>query len=175
MYTVYPNRTGRNTSALSEEHRRMLYDESGISPEVAAERGYSSTPRGELPTAFKSYQRRTGLLIPLHSPDGITRSHQNRPENPRRDRKGKRIKYETAGGSRAILDVHPRMRENVRAGVGDLWITEGVKKADSLTSRGSPPWASSGCGTGRGAASSSPAGITSGWRAGASTSYTTTT
>jgi DNA-binding transcriptional ArsR family regulator len=114
----------------------MLFEESGIEPEVAAERGYRTTrSRSEL-VEFKTYQRRAGLVVPIYSPDGITRSAQLRPDTPRKDRKGKPLKYETPGGSRVILDVHPRMREEVRSGGGDLWITEGIKKADALTSRG---------------------------------------
>ena len=116
----------------------MLYDESGISPDIVAERGYSTVTRREVPPEFKGYQRRKGLLMPVHSPDGITRSHQLRPDAPRPDKKGKPVKYETPGGSNVILDVHPRMREEVRAGDGDLWITEGIKKADALTGRGLP-------------------------------------
>ena len=127
---------GEDTLRLSHSHRRMLYDESGISLDVAGERGYRTTrSRAEL-VEFKTYQRRAGLVIPICSPDGITRSAQLRPDTPRKDRKGKPLKYETPGGSRVILDVHPRMREEVRSGSGDIWITEGIKKADALTSRG---------------------------------------
>jgi uncharacterized protein DUF3854 len=76
------------------------------------------------------------LVVPVFSPDGITQGHQLRPNTPRKDKKGKELRYETPGGSRCILDVHPRMLEEVRSGTGELWITEGIKKADSLTSRG---------------------------------------
>jgi hypothetical protein len=124
-------------------HGRQL-EESSIAPEIATERGYETvTSRTEL-LAFKGYQRRTpAFRIPLYSPDGITRSYQIRPDNPRqgKPREGKPrklIKYETPGDSNVILDVHPRMRDEVRGGGSDLWITEGVKKADSLTSRGLP-------------------------------------
>lgn len=132
--TVYPN---NESSMLSGSHSRMLFEDSGIDPAVAAERGYETVrSRAEL-LDFKKYQRRApALRVPMYSPDGITRSSQLRPDNPRRDKKGKSIKYETAGGSECILDVHPRMREEARRGDGDLWITEGIKKADALTSRG---------------------------------------
>src|SRR5215210_2473328 len=101
-------------TGLSEGHRRMLYDESGISPEVVAERGYATITRREVPPEFKGYQRRNGLLIPVLSPDGVSHGWQLRADRPRKDKKGKPIKYDTPGGSRAILDVHPRMREEVR-------------------------------------------------------------
>lgn len=121
---------------LSPDHRRMLLEESGISPEIADERGYRTvSSRAELPE-FKKYQRRIGLRLPLYSPDGKASLSQIKPYNPRRDKHGKIIKYETPGGSEMIVDVHPRMRDEARNGDGDLWITEGVKKGDSLTSRG---------------------------------------
>ena len=132
----YPNTT---SVTLSDDHRKMLYEESGIDPGVARERGYySARRRSEVPEAFKGYQRKVGLVMPVCSPDGTTRSWQLRPNKPRKDKKGKPLKYETPGGSEVILDVHPRMLEEVRSGSGDLWITEGIKKADSLTSRGLP-------------------------------------
>ena len=128
---------GESTPRLSSAHRRMLFDESGILPEIAAERGYrTARRRSEVPEAFAGYQRRLGLVVPVFSPDGATTGAQLRPDRPRKDRKGKPLKYETPGGSKVILDVHPRMLEEVRSGDGDLWITEGIKKADALTSRG---------------------------------------
>lgn len=107
-----------------------------MDPEVAFERGYwTATKRPEL-TMFSPCQRRVpSLVIPMFSPEDGTVGHQLRPDKPRRDRKGKEIKYETPKGARGLLDVHPRMREEARDGDGDLWITEGIKKADSLTSR----------------------------------------
>jgi hypothetical protein len=117
----------------------MLFEESGIAPGVAEERGYrTARSRSGTPEILKGYQRKPGLVVPTLSPDGITRSCQLRPDKPRKDRKGKPLKYETPGGSGAILDVHPRMRERVRSGTGDLWVTEGIKKADALTSRDLP-------------------------------------
>lgn len=132
-----PEPSKRNS--LSQEHQHELLTESGISPDVAAERGYyTARSSSEVPKTLKGYQRKTGLVLPTSSPDGVTKSCQVKPKNPRKDRKGKPLKYETPGGSGAILDVHPRMLEEVRSGTGDLWITEGIKKADSLTSQGLP-------------------------------------
>jgi len=130
--TFYPNQ-------LSENHRKMLFDESGIAPAIAAERSYATVrSRADLPE-FKKYQRRApALRVPIHSPDGETTRSQLRPDRPRRDKAGKVIKYETVGGSQCILDVHPRMRDEVRCGDGDLFVTEGIKKSDALTSRGLP-------------------------------------
>ena len=130
--TSYPN-SGRRT--LSDSHRRMLYDESGISPEVAEERGYyTARTRSEVPEAFKNYQRKTGLVLPMYSPDGKTVGYQLRPDKPRKNGP----KYETPGGISPVVDVHPRMLEGVRHGDSPLLITEGAKTGDAATSRGIP-------------------------------------
>jgi Domain of unknown function (DUF3854) len=132
--TFYPNR-------LSDNHSKMLFDESGIAPEIIAERGYyTARRRSEVPGAFADYQRRLGLVVPMFSPDGESTGYQLRPDKPRRSGP----KYETPAGSEVLVDVHPRILEEVRSGTGDLWITEGVKKADALTGRGLPTLALAG-------------------------------
>src|SRR5215207_729288 len=128
----YPNTT---SVTLSDAHRKMLYDESGIDPGVARERGYyTARRRSEVPEAFKDYQRRIGLVVPMFSPDGETVGYQLRPDSPRKG--GPR--YETPGGISPVVDVHPRMLEEVRHGDGPLLITEGAKTGDAATSRGIP-------------------------------------
>ncbi len=127
--TSYPN---GGSCTLSDSHRKMLFEESGISPEVAAERGYRTVTRRAELGEFPEWQRRLGLYVPMRSPDGTTRSCQIRPDRPR----SAKLKYESPQGSRVILDVHPRALEEVRRSDGDLWIVEGAKKADALISRG---------------------------------------
>jgi hypothetical protein len=113
----------------------MLYDESGISPEVALERGYyTARRRSDVPQAFAGYQRRLGLVVPMYSPDGSTGGYQLRPDRPRKNGP----KYETPVGISPVVDVHPRMLEEVRHGDGPLLITEGAKTGDAATSRGIP-------------------------------------
>ena len=130
--TVYPN---GQYHTLSKSHRRMLFEESGIDPSVARERGYyTARKRSEVPEAFKDYQRKPGLVVPMFSPDGETVGYQLRPDRPRKGGP----KYETPGGISPVVDVHPRMREEVRSGSGPLLITEGAKTGDATTSRGIP-------------------------------------
>src|SRR5215204_4395056 len=114
----------------------MLEVESGVDPGVTKERGCRTiTSRAEL-SGFLKYQRRApALYIPIFSPDGETTSAQLRPNNPR-VRDGKPIKYETPGGSEIILDVHPRNMAAIKDASRRLWATEGIKKGDTLTSRG---------------------------------------
>jgi Domain of unknown function (DUF3854) len=130
--TYYPKSYPRT---LSDSHRKMLFQESGIDPTVAEERGYYTARRcSEVPEAFKPYQRRVGLVVPMFSPDGETVGYQLRPDRPRKDGP----KYETPEGDSPIVDVHPRMREEVRHGHGPLLVTEGGKTGDAATSSGIP-------------------------------------
>ena len=128
--TSYPNHAPRT---LSDVHQRMLYRDSGVDPGVAEERGYyTARRRSEVPETFKGYQRKSGLVVPMFSPDGETVGYQLRPDRPRKGGP----KYETPGGISPVVDVHPRMLEEVRHGDGPLLITEGAKTGDAATSRG---------------------------------------
>jgi Domain of unknown function (DUF3854) len=128
----------RTPPPLSEAHRWMLEEESGISPEVIAARGYwTVSARAQLVGTFPKWQRRApALFVPMFSPDGVTTRAQIRPNNPRTDKRGKVVKYETAHRERPILDVHPSMLEALRDASRPILFTEGVKTADSATSRG---------------------------------------
>jgi hypothetical protein len=129
----YPN---PGPMTLSDAHRRMLYDESGIDPGVAQERGYyTARRRSEVPEAFKNYQKRPGLIIPVLTPSGERRVRL-RPDRPRKGKDGRVRKYEQAGGVGCVLDVHPRNLDRLRDPTVPLWVVEGEKKGDALTSRG---------------------------------------
>ena len=120
-------------------HRHMLMKESGIDPAVVSERGYytAKTKAQLAKLGYSERQRRTpALVVPMYSPAGELVTHQTRPDAPREDGEGKPIKYETPAGSPVRLDVHPSQAERVKDVSVPLWITEGVKKADSLVSRG---------------------------------------
>lgn len=119
---------------LSGEHRRMLFEESGLDPGVVYERGYYTATGGQdVPQDRGKLRKKPGLVAPMYSPDGTTRSYQLRP-----NRKGKGPKYWSPGGRRMLVDVHPRMLDEVRHGNGPILITEGVKTGDAATSRGIP-------------------------------------
>jgi hypothetical protein len=123
---------------LSEQHTRMLLEESGIEPKVVETRGYRTI-------AAKAELERLGfgraqcsvpaLLIPIYSPRGEISTYQVRPDEPRINQEGKPVKYETPSGSRMALDVHPSMRELLGNPSVPLFITEGTKKGDAMTSR----------------------------------------
>ena len=125
---------------------------SAIDPEVARERGYSSVSRptpgdqrsrdllrrlGIPAWARDEDARFPGLLIPLYRATGEQIGVQYRPDNPPKDPKtGKIRKYASQTGRASVVDVHPRWRNAIIDPTVPLWITEGVKKADCLTSLG---------------------------------------
>jgi putative DNA primase/helicase len=125
---------------LTALHRTMLVDDSKIDEAVAQERGYCSlpTPAAIQALDFSKAQAKTApaLGIPLWDVHGVQRDWQIRPDAPRCNRKGKPIKYETPTGHRLFLDVHPRMQPQLCNPAVPLWITEGIRKEDSLTTQG---------------------------------------
>jgi P4 family phage/plasmid primase-like protien len=151
------------TTSLSAEHIRELVDGSAIDLAVIAERGYvtvgrpNATLRDEYgqdtrdrmkSLGFPSWSIREdyyfpGLHIPGYSPSGMRYAGQWKPFRAVPGRDGKPQRYASAKGP-SRLDVHPRWSAD-RGGMQlpaiqdpseRLWITEGVKKADALTSRG---------------------------------------
>jgi hypothetical protein len=130
-HSIHKSRERR--TPLSEKHRTMLEEESGISPEVIVARGYyTAFRRADVPAVFSEKQRKLGLVVPLYSPDGETVSYQLRPNKQRH----KGPKYLTPRGGGNIVDVHPLMRGAIKDVSVPLWITEGAKTGDALTSRG---------------------------------------
>jgi hypothetical protein len=122
---------------LSEDHRKMLLDQSGIDPGVVEARGSRTIERkAELKRlGFSESQLNVpGILFPVYSPAGEIAAYQYRPDQPR-IKDGKAIKYEMPQGSRMVLDVHPFVREKLGDPSIPLFITEGIKKGDALVSR----------------------------------------
>jgi hypothetical protein len=135
---------------LSENHLKMLAEESGITEQVIRERGYRTiTSEGDLVQfGFSSAQRRVpGLLIPLHTTDGKIGMHVYRPDNPRtyedrskREADGLRpvkvLKYEIPKGAGVRVDCPPSCFQKLKNPSITLYITEGQKKADAMASAG---------------------------------------
>ena len=123
---------------LSAVHLRVLREESGISDTVIEARGYRAvTDRKKLSAlGFSKRQLQPpDLLIPLHATDGSIPLYVFRPDKPREEN-GKVIKYEIPRGSGVRLDCPPVCCPLLPDPAIPLWITEGIKKADSLASRG---------------------------------------
>lgn len=135
------------SAGLADHHRNQL-KASGISDEVISRRGYSTLDRrsnadasqrrklkalGFSKKAWDDDQRFPGLLIPVYGPTGRLASHRYRPDRPRTDGKNRAVKYESPTGQASRIDVHPFHQDSIADPTVPLIITEGHKKADSIT------------------------------------------
>lgn len=133
---------------VNDTHRRELH-ESAISEDVARERGYQTIGRpSKNDQGPRQYMDRLGiprwatredrlfpgLLVPMYGPRGNPVSCQYKPRVPVTGSNGKPQKYTSPRGRASVLDVHPRNKDRIIDPTVGLWITEGVKKADSLLS-----------------------------------------
>jgi hypothetical protein len=131
---------GKQSAAahLSPKHRAMLYDESGIAPEIVAGRGVRTVTRGrDLPQGFSRRQRRRGpgVLFTVHRPSGAT-SNCFRPNEPDPDEPGRKYELPSKfyGGPGNVLDVHPSCKHLIgRVDVPVIFV-EGIKKGDAIVS-----------------------------------------
>lgn len=147
---------------LFDEHVRELVNGSSIDPEVIRERGYETASRpsnadsriverlkaARIPSwATREAFYFPGLIIPWYRATGERTQLQFKPKHAVPMGNGRRAKYASAKGCASALDVHPRWSKDkgttdpedipaIRNVHRPLHITEGVKKADSLTSRG---------------------------------------
>jgi hypothetical protein len=131
---------------ISADHLAMLAA-SGITEEFAIARGYETITdkhrlaalpihTGETVKIVSSGRRVPGLAIPLLGIDGEIRTYQYRPDNPRLDKEGRAIKYESVFGQPPLLDVPPDMGPLLADPDVALWVTEGSKKADAAALAG---------------------------------------
>lgn len=123
---------------LLDQHAALIRG-SGIDDAVARERGYRTvTKKIDLGSiGFKEAQRNVpALLVPVWDVTGTIGLYQSRPDTPRIGANGKPIKYETPGKARMCLDLPPRARRFIADPATPLFITEGVRKADSAVSNG---------------------------------------
>lgn len=118
------------TVELSDRHREELERGSAIHPTIIAERGYRTVKADGLPGQFPDYQRRDGLLIPIHNVWGKVGSYQLKPDKPR-VKDGKPVKYETIPGQPLCIDAPKRVLRYLGDPMYPLWITEGAKKVDA--------------------------------------------
>ncbi len=132
-----PDTTFGRGMPLLPQHN-LLIANSSISPAVASARGYWSAmvPEDLAHLGFSKAQRLVpALVVPVYGVNGTVALHQLRPDHPRL-RNGKPLKYETPAGARMALDVPPGVHHLLGDPNTPLWLTEGVRKADSAVSRG---------------------------------------
>ena len=148
-----PNTTTENpkvsrATKLSDEHQKLLSDRA-VDLRVAEERGYftiySSRDSFELEQLgffTKARSRTATLVIPVYNVTGKVSFYLLRPDDPRKNSRGKVMKYEFPPGQRMVIDCHPRLarRNGDPPVVADpsipIWITEGIPKADAAISIG---------------------------------------
>lgn len=140
------------TDALSVEHLQEIVSDSSVSTPVAASRGYRTLygtgedrdfleSLGYRPVIHARDETYPALLIPMRGMDGEIRNHQIKPAVPRTRLKedGTRvpIKYETPPGTANVVDVPVATAQLLREDPNrPVWITEGMKKTDSLVTQG---------------------------------------
>ena len=127
---------------LSAIHREELNQASAIELTVIVERGYRTLKYEDrdqlaaLDIHLQSKSNFPGLLLPMFRATGELISAQFKPANPATI-KGRPVNRTfSPSGKGNHLDVHPRNRARITDVAVPLWITEGIKKGDSLTSRG---------------------------------------
>lgn len=119
-------------------HHAKLLAASAISVAVARARRYRSVEKKsglELKGFGRSQRVVPTLLIPIFGTTGQCMLYQHRPDEPR-VKNGKPLKYETVAGSRLTIDVPPSTRHLLGDPAVPLFVTEGVRKADSAASQG---------------------------------------
>jgi P4 family phage/plasmid primase-like protien len=144
-----------STAELSQAHRAELAA-SAISPEHVAARGYRTLygtdddktllknlriPRW----AWRDDSAWPLLYLPMYRATGEVVSCQIKPAVPQKPgtENAKPQKYASPNGA-AHLDIPPLVADGVRNVEASLWITEGIKKADAIASKGMPVVALSG-------------------------------
>jgi hypothetical protein len=131
-----PDEEPQGETRLLPHHRAML-EASAISSQVINARGYrTATKKAELKElGFSDTQCRVpALVIPVFDVTGAVALHQIRPDMPRAGQNGKPIKYDTPRNAKMALDIPPAARPFLGNPNRPLFITEGVKKADSAVS-----------------------------------------
>jgi hypothetical protein len=131
---------GSDTPGLgfSDAHQALI-TASAIKADVAEARGYRTvTVKAELGRLgfSRNQQCVPALLLPIRGVAGGIVNYMIRPDEPRKGKKGKPLKYEFPATSRMTLDVHPFIREQITDPSIPLWITEGSRKADAAISIG---------------------------------------
>jgi hypothetical protein len=130
--------TPTSLERLSPEHRAEVEKGSGVSPEMVEGRYFTVTIAEARTLGFSKEQAGAGWAVRLSSPTGEV-SYQLKRDRPRlveEDGKPKAVKYETPSGRPCIVDVLPANAARLPDVSEDLWIVEGAKKGDCITSRG---------------------------------------
>lgn len=139
--------TEEHAATVSQGHADELAA-SEITEEVRTARGYRTMYGTEedqaqlramhIPRwAWREESAFPGLLMPMYRVSGEQIGMQFKPCVPQ-EYNGKPMKYASQSGVPNRIDVPPAVAAQVQDPTEPLWITEGVKKADALASKGRP-------------------------------------
>lgn len=130
--------------SLEPRHREHLLS-SAISDAIIEDRGYYSLKPGDTtsaaallgikPASVKPAMHEGALVIPLHRlGEDKPYAYVLRPDRPITDKEtGRARKYLYPTGMTNVLDALPRGREILGDPQRPIWLTEGAKKADALS------------------------------------------
>lgn len=121
------------------QHHRKRFDERGITDAVRIARGCYSTADAQhlVDLGYKPYQALVpALVLPSFNIHRQLVEHFIRPDSPRINAEGKPVKYDRPIGSQNFLDVNPINQERIWDTSVPIFFTEGIFKADTLTSLG---------------------------------------
>lgn len=132
---------------ISADHQREILTDSGVKEAVAAARGYETlkdTPENRvrlrelgIPSfAWRDRSAWPGLLVPMYGVTPETDSVQWKPAEPQANSAGRKLKYASPSGQVNRIDVPAYTRDRIADVTAPLWVTEGIKKVDSLVSQG---------------------------------------
>jgi len=127
-----------NNKSLADRHRRILEEESAISPEVIEARGYwTAETVAELkdePGIASNQYHAPALVLPIYGVDGEYRYSRVRPDNPPPNQG----KYIQPADTPNVLDVPRAVQSKVLDSNYGLVVVEGERKGDALASLGIP-------------------------------------
>ena len=123
-----------NNKSLADRHRRILEEESAISPEVIEARGYwTAETVAELkdePGIASNQYHAPALVLPIYGVDGEYRYSRVRPDNPPPNQG----KYIQPADTPNVLDVPRAVQSKVLDSNYGLVVVEGERKGDALAS-----------------------------------------
>jgi len=127
-----------NNKSLADRHRRILEEESVISPEVIEARGYwTAETVAELkdePGIASNQYHAPALVLPIYGVDSEYRYSRVRPDNPPPNQG----KYVQPADTPNVLDVPRAVQSKVLDSNYGLVVVEGERKGDALASLGIP-------------------------------------
>ena len=123
-----------NNKSLADRHRRILEEESAISPEVIEARGYwTAETVAELkdePGIASNQYHAPALVLPIYGVDSEYRYSRVRPDNPPPNQG----KYIQPADTPNVLDVPRAVQSKVLDSNYGLVVVEGERKGDALAS-----------------------------------------